>query len=78
MTDEQLNQLKRREVFRRSAHRMVREHAGSFAEAIAQAYFCADSKNASKLEEAFSDLFKRFMRTKELELFRESTLEVTQ
>jgi len=70
MTNEQLLQIKQSEAFRRSANRMERANAGSFATAIAQAYYYADSNNAKKIEEAFADLFQRFMSAEELELFR--------
>jgi hypothetical protein len=71
MTNEQLLQIKQSEAFRRSANRMERANAGSFATAIAQAYYYADSNNAKRLEESFSDLFQRFMSPEELELFRQ-------
>jgi len=71
MTNEQLLKIKQSEAFRRSANRMERANAGSFATAIAQAYYYADSNNAKRLEESFSDLFQRFMSPEELELFRQ-------
>jgi len=52
---------------------MERANAGSFATAIAQAYYYADTSNARKLEQGFAELFQRFMSPEELELFREST-----
>ena len=73
MTNEQLLQIKQSEAFRRSANRMERANAGSFATAIAQAYYYADTNNARKLEQGFAELFQRFMSPEELELFREST-----
>ena len=73
MTNEQLLKNKQCDAFRRSACRMERANAGSFATAIAQAYYYADTNNARKLEKGFAELFKRFMSPEELELFREST-----
>ena len=70
MTDEQLLKIKQSEAFRRSANRMERANAGSFAIAIAQAYYYADLNNAKRLEESFSDLFQRFMSPEELNLFK--------
>jgi hypothetical protein len=49
---------------------MERANAGSFATAIAQAYYYADLNNARKLEDSFAELFQRFMKPEELELFR--------
>lgn len=43
----------------KAAHRM-RKEGGSFAAAIAEAYFCADSTNAALLLNAFGHLFKRY------------------
>ena len=37
------------------------ETSGSFAEAIAEAYYKADKGNKAKLESAFADLFFSFM-----------------
>jgi len=33
---------------------------GSFARAIARAYYCADPHNRARLREAFSELFKKY------------------
>lgn len=41
-----------------AAHQMKR--GGSFAAAIAEAYFCADKDNRGRLRNAFPDLFRRF------------------
>jgi hypothetical protein len=71
MTNEQLNEIKKTEAFRRSASRMERANAGSFATAIAKAYYYADIKNARKLEQGFAELFMRFMTIEELELFKD-------
>jgi len=70
MTDEQLLKLKQSEAFRRSAGRIERANAGSFATKIAEAYYYADMSNTRRLEEAFGDLFQRFMSPEELALFR--------
>ena len=70
MTNEQLLKNKQCDAFRRSACRMERANAGSFATAIAQAYYYADLNNARKLEDSFAELFQRFMKPEELELFR--------
>jgi hypothetical protein len=61
---------KRKNIIFDVCKRMEQSNAGSFANAIAQAYYIADGANSEKLEEAFSDLFKRFMSARELELFR--------
>ena len=45
--------------FYRAAHLMIRQ-GGSFAAAIAEAYFAADSGNRAKLLAAFGDLFQKF------------------
>lgn len=42
----------------RAAHAMI-ENGGSFAGAIAAAYFAADSANRERLLAAFGDLFER-------------------
>ena len=44
-----------------SASKTMRESGGSFASAIGDAYQCADRKNSLILEQAFADLFRRFM-----------------
>ena len=44
-----------------SASKVMRESGGSFAGAIGEAYQCADRKNSLILEQAFRDLFIRFM-----------------
>ncbi len=38
----------------------MRRSGGSFAAAIAEAYFYADSVNSAILVQAFADLFQRF------------------
>jgi hypothetical protein len=43
-----------------AAHTM-RKQGGSFAAAIADAYFCADSDNRGRLLNAFGHLFERFI-----------------
>ena len=43
----------------RAAHLMIRQ-GGSFAAAIAEAYFAADSQNRARLLAAFGDLFTKF------------------
>lgn len=43
----------------RAAHQMIRQ-GGSFAAAIAEAYFAADPDNRRKLLAAFGDLFAKF------------------
>ena len=43
----------------RAAHLMIKQ-GGSFAAAIAEAYFSADKENREKLLAAFGDLFQRF------------------
>ena len=43
----------------RAAHLMIRQ-GGSFAAAIAEAYFAADSGNRARLLDAFGDLFAKF------------------
>ena len=48
-----------RDDITRAAHRM-REVGGSFAAAIAQAWFVADATNRNRLIFAFDDLFERF------------------
>ena len=45
-----------------AAHRMIRQ-GGSFAAAIAEAYFAADKHNRERLLQAFGDLFARFKAT---------------
>lgn len=45
-----------------AAHRMIRQ-GGSFAAAIAEAYFAADQHNRERLLQAFGDLFERFRGT---------------
>jgi len=47
--------------YHRAADLMIRQ-GGSFAAAIAEAYFAADSENRRRLLEAFGDLFERFHR----------------
>lgn len=46
------------ELFK-AAHNM-RDYGGSFAAAIAEAYFCADAQNSNTLLDAFGHLFERF------------------
>ena len=36
------------------------QRGGSFAKAIAAAYYVADSQNRAKLESAFAELFERY------------------
>ena len=55
MTEEQLY---------KAAHRM-REQGGSFAAAIATAYFFADRVNTQRLLAAFGHLFERYAPTEE-------------
>ncbi len=43
----------------RAAHLMLKQ-GGSFAAAIAEAYFSADKENRERLLAAFGDLFRRF------------------
>jgi hypothetical protein len=43
----------------RAAHLMIKQ-GGSFAAAIAEAYFSADKENRERLLAAFGDLFQRF------------------
>lgn len=45
----------------RAAHLMIKQ-GGSFAAAIAEAYFAADSVNRARLLAAFGDLFQKFHR----------------
>jgi hypothetical protein len=45
----------------RAADLMIRQ-GGSFAAAIGEAYFSADSQNRKRLLDAFGDLFERFHR----------------
>lgn len=45
------------DAFIRAAHKMV-NYGGSFAAAIAQAYFVADLRNRAKLRLEFDDLFR--------------------
>lgn len=47
------------EQLHRAAHTMIKQ-GGSFAAAIAEAYFAADAENRTKLLHAFGDLFERF------------------
>lgn len=47
------------EQLHRAAHVMIKQ-GGSFAAAIAEAYFAADSDNRARLLAAFGDLFERF------------------
>lgn len=47
--------------YHRAADLMIRQ-GGSFAAAIAEAYFSADLENRRRLLEAFGDLFERFHR----------------
>lgn len=47
--------------YHRAADLMIRQ-GGSFAAAIAEAYFSADTQNRKRLLEAFGDLFERFHR----------------
>jgi len=48
----------------KAAHKM-REQGGSFAAAIANAYFFADKDNTERLLKAFMPLFQRFAPTEE-------------
>lgn len=50
MSDSELN---------KAAHNMKR-YGGSFAEHIANAYFCADSTNQVRVVDAFPELFERY------------------
>ena len=43
-----------------AAHRMRTGEGGSFAAALADAYFAADSRNTDRLVTAFRDIFDRF------------------
>lgn len=43
-----------------AAHRMRKGAGGSFAAALADAYFAADSQNKDRLLTAFRDIFDRF------------------
>ena len=43
-----------------AAHRMRKGEGGSFAAALADAYFAADSHNTDRLVTAFRDIFDRF------------------
>ena len=47
--------------YHRAADLMIRQ-GGSFAAAIAEAYFAADTQNRKRVLEAFGDLFERFHR----------------
>lgn len=78
MNEQRLNQLKKEEAYRRAGHRMERAQAGHFATTLAQAYYYADSNNARKIENSFSELFQRFMTPTELELFADQSKEQTQ
>ena len=73
MNEQQLTQLKKEEAYKRAGHRMERAQAGHFATTLAQAYYYADSNNARKIENSFSELFQRFMTPAELELFADKT-----
>ena len=44
----------------RAAHNMRKGAGGSFAAALADAYFAADSRNKDRLLAAFRDIFDRF------------------
>lgn len=46
----------------RAAHLMADGRDGSFAAAIAAAYFAADTSNRLRLLQAFGDLFERALR----------------
>jgi hypothetical protein len=50
----------------RAAHAMRRGVGGSFAAALADAYFAADSLNKDRLLAAFRDIFDRFATTQEI------------
>ena len=47
--------------YHRAADLMIRQ-GGSFAAAIGEAYFAADTQNRKRLLDAFGDLFERFHR----------------
>lgn len=42
------------------AARNMRNYGGSFAAAIAEAYFCADAQNSNTLLDAFGHLFVQY------------------
>jgi hypothetical protein len=42
------------------AAREMQKHGGSFAHAIAEAFFCADYENRLTLVQAFKGLFERY------------------
>ena len=42
------------------AAREMQKHGGSFAHAIAEAFFCADSTNRATLVQAFKGLFEKY------------------
>ena len=42
------------------AAREMQKHGGSFAHAIAEAYFCADYENRLTLVQAFKSLFEKY------------------
>jgi hypothetical protein len=49
----------------RAAHHMRTGVGGSFAAALADAYFAADSRNKDRLLAAFRDIFDRFATSEE-------------
>jgi len=49
----------------RAAHAMRTGVGGSFAAALADAYFAADSRNKDRLLAAFRDIFDRFATSEE-------------
>jgi len=52
------NDMTESQLFK-AAYKMC-DQGGSFAFAIGQAYFCADSTNKVRLVDAFADLFERY------------------
>jgi hypothetical protein len=60
-----------RDLYFSSAQRMEQD-GGGFASRIAEAFFYADTANAQKLVEAFSELFENYMSQDERDELRAS------
>jgi hypothetical protein len=54
----EMDNLTKHDLFQ--AARTMKRFGGSFASCIAEAYLVADSHNAKRLLEAFSDLFTKY------------------
>ena len=46
--------------------RAMREHGGSFAKALAEAWACADSVNSAVIEAAFAKVIRNYTPAKEV------------